>query len=268
MCLRARSLGLLIGLGLFACSAPEAKDFEMGKEAAKKGLYRSALTSYDHVMKRAPESEYALKAAREGARIATLEIKEFRRGANYYQFLVLHSKDPNERVSSQKQLASIYFDQLQNYEAAIVELNKLITESETDVEVARYKLDIARSNYYLNNFFQAHSELDDVLKRNIDASERFSALVLKANIYIAQKEYAKAIEGLRKVIELYPQKALQENVYQTLSVCLEESGNYKEAISTLESNKEKLSQQDYIELRIKRLKEREKNRPGARGPRK
>lgn len=261
---------LIVGLtlGLCACSPPEAKDYKVAQQEIAQGHYRIALSSLDRVMKRAPDSEYAVKAARDGARIATLEVKDYKRAVDYYQFLVLHSPDPTERLNAQKQLASIYFDQLQNYDKAILELNKLVRDTESDVEVARYKLDIARANYYQNNFFQAHSELDDLLKLHIDDDERFSAWVLKSNIHIALKEYPKAIEILKKVTTMYPQKSLQENVFQTLAVCYEESDNFNEAIKTLESIKDKYLQPEYIEIRIKRLKDRQKNRPGARGLRK
>ncbi|WP_413289490.1 tetratricopeptide repeat protein [Bdellovibrio sp. HCB337] len=261
---------LIVGLtlGLSACSPPEAKDYKAAQEEMAQGHHRIALSNLDRVLKRAPDSEYAVKAARDGARISSLETKDYKKAASYYQFLVLHSPDATERLNSQKQLAAIYFDQLQNYDQAIIELNKLIRDTESDVDIARYKLDIARSNYYLNNFFQAHSELDDLLKLKVDDSERFSAWVLKSNIHIALKEYAKAIEILKKVTTTFPQKSLQENVYQTLAVCYEETDNFTEAINTLESVKDKYAQPEYIDIRIKRLKERQKNRPGARGLRK
>jgi tetratricopeptide (TPR) repeat protein len=264
---QALILGLIFGLSV-ACSPPEAKDYKQAREEIKLGHFRIALSTIDRVLKRAPDSEYALKAAREGARISTLEIKEYRRAVDYYQFLVLHSPDPKERVSSQRQLATIYFDQLQNYDKAIIEFNKLVNEAQSDAEMARYKLDIARANYYQNNFFQAQSELDDLLKRNVEDNERFSAQVLKSNIHIAQKEYPKAIEILKKVIAAYPQKALQENVYQTLAVCFEESGNFAEAIKMLETVKDSHLQPEYIGLQMKRLRERQKNQPGAKGLRK
>ncbi|RYZ88880.1 MAG: tetratricopeptide repeat protein, partial [Proteobacteria bacterium] len=124
------------------------------------------------------------------------------------------------------------------------------------------------ANYYLNNFFQAQSELDDVLKMNVDTNDLFAAQVLKSNIYIAQKEYVKAIEILKKMIADQPEKSAQENIYQTLAVCYEESGNFLEAVKMLEIAKVRSEQPDYIELRIKRLRDRQKNQPGARGLRK
>jgi len=255
-------------IGLIACSPPEAKDYKTAQDEISKGLNLQALSSLDRVLKRAPDGEYAIKAAREGARIASLETKDYKKAADYYQFLVLHSELPEERISAQKQLAALYFDQLQEYDRAILELSKLVRSTKSEAEIAKYKLDIARANYYQNNFFQAHSELDDLLKLNIEDEERFAAWVLKSNIHIALKEYVKAIEILKKVTTTYPQKSLQENVFQTMAVCYEESDNFAEAIKTLESVKDKYPQPEYIEIRIKRLKERQKNRPGARGLRK
>lgn len=266
--MRKQALIVGITLGLYACTPPEAKDYKEAQEEISQGHHRIGLSSLDRVMKRAPGSEYAIKAARDGARIASLEIKDHKRALQYYQFLVLHSKDSGERMSAQKQLASIYFDQLQNYDQAIIELNKLIRDTDSDTDIAKNKLDIARANYYQNNLFQAQSELDDLLKLNIEDNERFSAWVLKGNIHIALKEYGKAIEILKKVTSLYPHKSLQENVYQTLAVCYEEIDNFVEAIKILESVREKSAKPEYLEIRIKRLKDRQKNRPGARGLRK
>lgn len=259
---------LWLTLLICACSPPEAKDYKEARKQASLSHPKEALESFDRVMKRNPEGTYAIRAAREGARISTLELKDYKRAVNYYQFLVLHSEDAKERLNSQRQIATLYFDQLQDYDKANIEFNKLIAETESDQDIARYKLDISRANYYQGNFFQAHSEIDDVLKLKVDDDIRFSALVLKSNIHIAQKEYSKAIDILKKLMATYPQKAVQENVPQTLAVCYEESGNFAEAIKILESVKATHPRPDYIEIRIKRLKERQRNQPGAKGLRK
>jgi len=103
---------------------------------------------------------------------------------------------------------------------------------------------------------------------HVGENEKFTAMVLKSNIHIAQKEYPKAIEILKKVMETYPLKATQENVPQTMAVCYEENGNFLEAIKSLEIARDKHPQPEYIDLRIKRLRERQKNQPGAKGLRK
>jgi hypothetical protein len=71
-----------------------------------------------------------------------------------------------------------------------------------------------------------------------------------------------------EIISKFPDKALTENVHLVLSLALEESGDYKKALSVLEQIKPVYKPEEYLELRIKRIQERAKNQPGAKGYRK
>ena len=129
-------------------------------------------------------------------------------------------------------------------------------------------MSVARAQYYMNNFFQAESEIDSLLRLKSDDNIRFSALMLKGNILVAKKEFTKAIDIFKGLIDKYPQRSIQENVGLTLAVCYEENDNFKEAIKVLEDYRGKYNPPEYIELRIKRLQERLRNAPGAKGFRK
>ena len=80
--------------------------------------------------------------------------------------------------------------------------------------------------------------------------------------------YKEAADQFFKLIQANPEKSTKENVIITLAVCYEENLDFKGAIQVLEKYKAIHPQPDYIELRIRRLKERLKNAPGARGMRK
>lgn len=253
---------------LTACSSQEEADFNQAKKSISQEHYRIALGYLDRVIKRNSSSSYPLEAAREAARISYFEIKDFNKAIQYYHFIVLHSPDEKERLESQKQIALIYFNNLQNYQQSIIEYSKLQQMPHTDLEASQYKLNVARAQYYLNNFFQAESEIDSLLKLRSDDSIRFSALVLKGNILVAKKDFAKAAEIFKEIIEKYPAKSEQENVALILAVCYEENLDFKNAIAVLEGLKTKYKPMEYIELRIKRIQERMKNAPGAKGYRK
>ncbi|MNJ91063.1 Lipopolysaccharide assembly protein B [compost metagenome] len=251
-----------------ACSSQEAADFKQAQKEINQKHYRIALSYLDRVILRNSSSEYTLEAAREAARISYFEIKDYNKSAQYHHFIVLNSKDQNERLESQKQIASIYFNNLQNYQQAIIEFSKLQQMPRTDMESAQYKLNIARAQYYLNNFFQSESEIDSLLKLKSDPNTRFSALMLKGNILVGKKQYQEAADVFKKLIEDYPEKSIEENVALVLAVCYEENNDFKSAIKILEDHKEKYKPAEYIELRIKRLQERQRNAPGAKGFRK
>lgn len=251
-----------------ACSSQEAADYKQAQKEIGQQHYRIALSFLDRVILRNSQSKYTMDAAREAARISYFELKDYAKSANYHHFIVLHSTDQKERMESQRQIASIYFNNLQNYQQSIIEFSKLQQMAHTDLEAAQYKLSIARAQYYLNNFFQSESEIDSLLKLKSDDTIRFSALMLKGNILIGKKEYKEAAETLNKLMVEFPEKAVEENVALVLAVCYEENYDFKNAIKVLEDHKSRYKPAEYIELRIKRLQERQKNAPGAKGFRK
>lgn len=253
---------------LVACSSQESADFKQAQKSMAQEHYRIALGYFDRVIKRNASTKLPLEAAREAARISFFEIKDFNKAIQYHHFIVLNSPDEKERVESQKQIASIYFNNLQNYQQSIVEYSKLQQMPHTDLEAAQYKMNIARAQYYLNNFFQSESEIDSLLKLKPDDNIRFSALMLKGNILIARKDFEKAADIFKDLIVRYPEKSQAENVALILAVCYEESADFQNAIGVLQEQRATYKPPEYIELRIKRLQERMKNAPGAKGYRK
>ncbi|MEK6774826.1 MAG: tetratricopeptide repeat protein [Bdellovibrionota bacterium] len=255
---------LVLALFLASCTSYQAADYNQAQEAVEKKHYLIAVNFLDHAIKRAPQTNLGIKAAREAARISLYETKDYKKAIEYYRHLVLYSKEPSERIQAQKDVATIYFDHLQSYQEAIIEFSKLLQMPHMDFDLAKYKLSIARAHYYLNNFFQAESEINEILRLKIDDQMRFNTLLLQGNILVAQKNYLRAAEIFRNVIQAYPETAKKENVALTLAVCYEESQDYPSAIKMLEQLRGQYTPVEYIDLRIKRLKERQKNQPGAK----
>lgn len=250
---------------LSACSSQESSDYRQAQKAINQGHYRIALNYLDKVVKRNTKSEFTIEAAREAARISFFETQDYKKAVEYYQYLVLNSLDEKERLEAQKQISNIYFNNLQNYQTAIVEYSKLLQMPHTSAEAFQYRINIARSLYYVGSFFQAESEIDNLLNLTKDETTIFSALVLKGNILIGRKEFKKATEILKGLLIQYPEKSSQENVLLMLALCYEEQLDFKKAIEILEKNRSLYKSPEYIDLRIKRLRDRLENAPGAKG---
>lgn len=259
---------ILSFLTLGGCTPPEGQDFNRGQKAAQNAQYREGLVYLERATRRAPDSPWALKAAREGARITYFEIKDHQKAVEFYKHLVMHSDDPQERLEAQKKIGDIYLENLQDYPKAIIEFSRLAEQKLSDQDVGENRLSLARAYYYLNNLFQSESEINEALKLKIEPDLRFNAQMLKSNIFIARKEFSRAAALLNELIKNDPERALRENVPMTLAVCYEEAGDFKSSVQVLEGLRGKYNPPEYIELRIKRLQERQKNLPGAKGFRK
>lgn len=256
-------------LGFFwisACSLSyQDVEYRRAKSDESSGNFKSALEHYHRIIKREPKSDLAITSARKAARISLLEIKNFTAAIGFYKHLVVYSSDPKERFSSQKKIADIYFEKIGNYPQAIIEYGRLLKLPHTKEENYFFRTRIAKSHFQVNNFYQSLVEVDTLLEEKPESDKEFDLKLFKANIFLTTKKVDDAIKVFKELMKINPQKAQAENVGINLSVAHEEKKDFKTAIEVLESIKESYPTQEFIELKIKRLKERAENQPGAKG---
>lgn len=253
---------------LTACESQIQKEFRIAESEAQSQNWRTALSRYEDLLKLDPQNQLSLRAAREGARIATTEVKDYNRALLFYRHLVFYTTEPGEAIASQRQIIDVYFEHLQNYPKAIEEISRLLQVEDDKEKRIEYRVKMARSYYHMNNFQQASAEVEEILRKAESSQFEFDLKLLKANILMAAKDFDPAIVLLQELLAKWRKKALQENVPMTLAVCFEEKRDFKSAIQILESVKAEHAVPEYVELRVKRLKERSLNQPGARGWRK
>lgn len=268
-----RSIGhlavLVCFIGIFVlagCTISSEKiEFARAEEATQNKNYASALKHYKTVVDRYVRSDLAIRAAKEAARIAHYEQKNFPEAVSFYKHIVLYSTNPAERLEAQKKIADLQFNQILDYKQAVVEYSRLLELPHSNQEDFEYRLAIARSYFYLSNFFQSQVEVDGILARKYKKEWLFEALLLKANIFLTMKNLDEAVLVLRRLIDEYPERSKAETIGLILAVCYEEQKNFAKAIETLQSIKDFYPRKAFIEKRIKALKERQAYLPGARG---
>lgn len=253
---------------LSGCSSSEELSFQKATEKQANKEYTEALVIYEQLIARDPKNKIGLQSTREAAKLSYFETKNYQQAAKFYKSLILFSEDQKERLESQEKIASIYFDHLTDYNLSILEINRLLGMQLDPSKKIEYRIKLARAYFYLNNFFQSESEVRELLKSNISSEQKLDLLILLGNIFLARKDLNSAAVQFREIVSLYPEKAHQDNIGLSLAVCYEELKDYGNAIKILESIKSKHAFPEYIQLRIKRLQERQKNQPGARGLRK
>lgn len=253
---------------IFSCQSKESYDYKKAVNLVNEKRYAESLILFEKITKRGGDLEVSLRAAKEAGRVSQFEAKDFVKAISFYRFIVLNSASQEDRLLSQRAIATIYFDHLQDYPSSIREFNKLLPLIQPGPEKGSVKLKLARAYYYLGNFDQSQIEISELLKTKISEDDWFDTNVLLGNLLIAKKKFYEASSVFRKVVEASPERALKENIYLSLSMSLEEEGKFSESLQTLERIMESYQPREYLELRIKRLKERQKNQPGAQGFRK
>jgi tetratricopeptide (TPR) repeat protein len=235
------------------------------RRAAVQHHYSAALSLFQTIVSHQPDSDRALRAARQGARIAHLEMKNYPQAVEFYKIIILKSQDPQERKNAQKNVAQIYFENLLDYEKAVIEYERLLKLTESPEEAFRYRLNLAKSHLQLNNVDQATNELDVILSQKLQPDEIYEAKSLKANILTGAHKHAEAATIWEEILKEFPDRSKKENVALNLVVCYEEVKDFGKAIEVLERMKSEYPNPDFLNKRIARLKERKQNQPGAQG---
>ncbi|MEI7972792.1 MAG: tetratricopeptide repeat protein [Bdellovibrio sp.] len=236
--------------------------------ASQKGEFEKAILDFEKVMVREPSSALAVKAARQSARVCYIHLKNFEKAAYFYRELVLNSPDADERLNAQKQIALIYTENISKPDVAVRELSKLLSMLKQPQERFLYRLALARSSYHLKNMTQSLLEIDELMREKTSGSDEFSLWVLKGNVHLAQKDLTKSAQAFEKAMQMDASRAVRENVAIQLAVAFEEMKDFEKAIRVLKNMKPYHPQPDYIEIRIRRLLERQRSQPGAMGFRK
>ncbi len=256
----------LLFIFLIACTG-DAEKIEMsrGQKAEQNKDYSGAVVHYQRIIDKDPKSAMGLQAALKAAELCQYELKKFTEAINFYRNIVLYSSDSSKRIAAQKKMAEIYFTQLLDYDQAIAEYQKLLTLSLPPNEEAEDRFAVAKSYFYTNNFFQALVEIDTLVKRNKNPQVAFDALNLKANIQLTSKDLDGAIATLKNLKERDPQKSKADFTDLELAMCYEEKKDFANAIQTLQGMRAYYPRKEFLDRRIRSLKERQSYLPGAKG---
>lgn len=256
----------LVLVSLASCSfSSEKLEMERAEKAVQEKHFSEGYQHYRRIIDKDPKAPIALKATAEAARVAHYELKDFNGAIQLYRNLVLYSQDQGQRVFSQSKIAEIYFESLNDYQSAIVEYNKLLDLPHSLQEEFKYRLAIAKCYFYLNNFFQAQTELNQLEKKFADKDQQFEILFVRANILLTSKDLDGAIKVLRDLEKKDPENFKKENLGLILAKCYEEQKNLLAAVEVLQSMRSYYPRPQFLDQRISSLKERAALLPGAKG---
>jgi tetratricopeptide (TPR) repeat protein len=243
-------------------------EYHRGQRAFAAQDYADAIKHYRRAMSPDPESEIALDSAREAAQAALFKTRDFSSAIEFYSHLVKFSRDEKERHEAQRSVADIYFDKLNDYPKAIEEYNKLLIVRTSNDELAEDHFKIARAQFNLSQFQESHREIESALKLTDNREREFEFKVFLANIDFNTRNLDGAIHTYEDLIKNYPEKARAENITMNLVVCYEEQDSFDKAIAALQAVRTGYKDTEFIDLKIKRLRERKANLPGSKGLRK
>lgn len=227
------------------------------------GEYEKSLIYFKRVLTKAQDEKISLLAAKKASEIAFYKLKDFKEAERFLHYIILLSSDREELIQAQEKMASIYYEKRIDYRRAIVAFSRLIRFSKNKDKNFFYRMSLAKSYYYLKNFFQAGIEIDLLMQmENLNVRQKFQALLFKAQILLARKKIHQALREFQNLEKVYPEFSRREKVGMNIVICYEELQKYDEAIKKLTSMRLLYPDTNFIDLQLEKLRRRRSNRPG------
>lgn len=250
---------------LVSCQSRSEKLYAAAYEKINQNQFSEAIQLLESSVELEKDNIKKTKAQFEAARLLRFELQDYEKALKLLRTVVLQSQDSKMRLLAQESICEIYFDHLQNYHQALNEL--LILEpllSETKKEIIRLK--IAQSHRFLGNYQAALEYVDVSLKNSL--IEKNSFLKIKSQIYQVQQKFDDAIKIYEEIYKNDKTYFIENKLFAAVSNIHEEKKEYKQAIEYLETHSNEISDKNYLDLRIKKMKEKQINKPFSKGVRK
>lgn len=243
-------------------SSKDPKEFIKAQSYEQTNEPKKAIQYYLRTINRYPEKKISVKAAEHIVRLARIETKNYSLAIKSLNFILKNSKNLELSIWAQELKANIYYENLYQYNKAIIEFNKFLSLIKKDKKLFKIKLRLAKCHFSLNQFYQSEIEVNEALKLKVSKGDIFEALLFKASLYLTNKKVDKAILLYKDLLKKYPDLSKKENIKTNLAVCYEEKEEFNEAIRVLKEIKdEKIEKAEIVDLKIEKLKLRIENMP-------
>ena len=257
------SVSLLIIILMTACSREGSADlFERGEVLLGDGDHMEALEIYRSLANKFPESAHAPSARYRIGMIHYLHTGHLKKALDAYLSLILLYPESEEIALARGDMAEIY-RRNGEHRKAIGEYQWLVEHSK-GAERDAYRYNIAMEYQNLSDFKQAVIEIEDILK-NSPSDKLLPKLYyqLGSNQYL-DGDTEGAMTTYDTVIEEYSNDPLSLEATLGKAVILEEMGRLREAAALLRSLIEVYPNRDAIEVRLKWVKKRTRERASRR----
>lgn len=261
-----KRLTTLLLLFIVACSVNlKEKHWRLAEQYLKQDQLQRAIDEYTKVIHYGPKDEMAQKAIRQIARIYEEYIKNYPKAIESYQQLKNSSENEDVKLMASWRIAKIYQLKLNNLEKSseeYKELYELIASKRG--EGPEVLLEWAQSLTDAGKFEESILRFKEFRKKYPGHKHGPKVYLYEGQGFLSLRDGVEAQKVFSEIIELFSQKqgfeGLVAEAFFGLGESLEIKDELKEAVSAFEKARGAYPNKNVLELKIKRVQQRIKQR--------
>src|SRR5690606_33329819 len=202
---------------------------------------KEAINLYSRIIQVNKNEPLALTAALEASTLCLKEKSCAENEEYFLRYIINNSDSEADQIKAQKRLAESFYEK-GFYSQAINEMNRLLSKPNFKQGRLDTKIKLAKSNFYIKNFYQAEVELNSYLKEAKSDEDKFHGYLLRADIHAANKKYEAAMDTYKEINKEFRELYFRNQVYMNEALLLEEQKFLDEAVLVLESVRDHVDQ--------------------------
>ena len=243
-----------------SCDDAPKRLFSEAERDLLDGRYQRAVDKYNKILEKYPRSGYSDDALFKLGETYFLNLNNIQIALGYFSELISKGKKNKISFRSQEYVALIYDEYLKNFDHAVIEYNKLISNYKKWGDTDANQYNIAMCYFKKGDYEQAVTEFKVFLEKNSESKLYPDAMYYSANCHYLLGRYNEAISGFKKLMEKYRSGRYVADAKYGIGMCLEEQDKLQEALSVYKEVKDIYVNKEMLEKKIesveKRLKER------------
>jgi tetratricopeptide (TPR) repeat protein len=254
---------LLFGFagGLGACLPVDAEArFFKGQEMLFENRHQEAesfFLAFAHEMGNSDLPKAKLWKARalfQVGRIDHLYLNQPRRAVSRLREAIKVQPEAPFAFEARREIAVIFHDRLMDYRTAALEFERLVHEFPDRAEVAAYQYRVAQSYFLVRDFDQSRTEARLLLEKWPKSHWASEALLLLANSYYLQGQFAEAIKAHQVLLDAGPDVPIRARSLFELGLCHQDLGHKDKAEQSFLAALKDHPRPDLVQMQLSALR--------------
>lgn len=239
-----------------ACSARQSTDYLASASRAElQGAYHQAIKDYIKAL--SPNSDHINEIALfKLGFIHETYLKQYKQAVKYYTELLKRSTNRETLFDTQKRVARLYMDFLNEPFRAIETWMSLLNHFPGHPQADEFQYSLARAYQRMNKLQQARVEFQKVSKLYPQSKYIVRSDLEYAHSFFMEEDYATAEKELLKFVKRYPGEPETAEARFYLAHVYEENDNLRSAIEIYDELVISHPDRELIQMKLNRLRQR------------
>lgn len=217
--------------------------------------YDAAIAEFQVIVEKEPFSSLGKSALLKIAQIQHIYLGRAKDAKFSYEQLLKRTNDEKLKLEIEKSLASLAYDNLEEYWDAIEIYKKLLGKNPSEVEAQQFTFNIARSYFFLNKFDDAVSIFESIIQKYPTTNFAKKSELELGYVLSARGKCKEAIKQFEKTAALKDPEITPLALFAAAN-CYEEMDSLEKAYDAYNSIRKSYPAPAVVEMKMTKLKRR------------